>query len=135
MARLSQIVGTSFPTVGTSGVHHVATLAKLNVFNDLSLERPERSESASATVPNRVCTAPEAVETFLGTVTEWIEPGEQLAFKWWCHAYNGWRREAGGPEMSDKVLSRALQDAGCVRRVVDERRKGGKKFVAFEMRG
>lgn len=139
MAQIADIPGAPLATHARQRAPTVGTLAKLSVFNDLSLERPRRDARRIVTPANHGRTLANrdraAVIGFLDSIEEWTGPGEMLAFKWWVVSYRAWQRETGAPELSDKVLSLGLQDAGCRRVMRDERRKGKGRYVAFAMRG
>jgi len=58
-----------------------------------------------------------------------------LAFSVWRSAYDDLRPATGWPPLSDKVLSLAMQQCGCIRHTIDDRRKGRGRHRAYELRG
>ena len=76
--------------------------------------------------------ARQAVEAFLAAMAEEMDDGP-LAFKLWALSYEKMRPVEGWPPLSEKVLSLAMQAAGCRRREVDGRKRGRGRYVAFEL--
>lgn len=76
--------------------------------------------------------ARQAIEAFLAAMAEEMDDGP-LAFKLWAHSYEKMRTSEGWPPVSEKVLSLAMQAAGCRRREIDRRKHGRGRYVAFEL--
>jgi hypothetical protein len=76
--------------------------------------------------------ARQAIEAFLAAMAEEMDDGP-LAFKLWAHSYEKMRADTGWPPVSEKVLSLAMQAAGCRRREIDRRKQGRGRYVAFEL--
>ena len=56
-----------------------------------------------------------------------------IAFRHWVRAWAERSKTDGFPNISDKALSRALSDAGCIKSYLDERSSGRKQSIAFEV--
>lgn len=133
LPRLSDIVATGAMTLDKGS----ATVGLRREFMDLGLAGVGRGSRSRAThaknTARTVATdARQAVEAFLAAMAEEMDDGP-LAFKLWALSYEKMRPVEGWPPLSEKVLSLAMQAAGCRRREVDGRKRGRGRYIAFEL--
>lgn len=123
MARLSE----TRATLATPGAPRVGTIAKRSANNGLACK-------TASPLPKTLSTdAIAAVTHFLTEMAEEAGVGF-MAWQGWRTSYDCMAREAGWPPLSDKVLAMAMQHAGCRRRIIDGRRRGRGRYVAYAMR-
>ena len=139
LPRLSDISDRFSPTVGTGGTVDICkdySGFDLSVVGKGHRSHPTGAKSVGKGDKKSARTiatgARQAIEAFLAAMAEEMDDGP-LAFKLWAHSYDKMRSVEGWPPVSEKVLSLAMQAAGCRRREVDRRKQGRGRYVAFEL--
>lgn len=114
----------------------VPTLAKLMKNNELGEVRvqPLPTVARRKPIPARsvVTDARAAVLAFLAE-TSAVTDYEFIAFKDWHQSYHEVQAEKGWPPLTEKSLSQAMQVVGCDRRMIDQRKRGGGRVIAFRV--
>lgn len=120
-------------------------VVNMSHFKDLSIVNDRARNSKHATVDkrrlssltNESATVDTVVRSFLSTMTDEIG-FDVLPFWVWRTSYDDLRKThfPDWPDLSDKVLSKALVKAGCKRGYVNDRKAGGKgRYTTFEIVG
>lgn len=114
----------------------VPTLAKLMENNELGEVRvqPLPTVARRKPIPARsvVTDARAAVLAFLAETSE-VTDYDFIAFKDWHQSYSEVREQKGWPPLTEKSLSQAMQVVGCDRRMIDQRKRGGGRVIAFRV--
>jgi hypothetical protein len=137
VSRLSDIAATGAITLAKGRATTGGTVDIRREYMGLDLAtvgRGHRSNPTGAknTARTIATDARQAIEAFLAAMAEEMDDGP-LAFKLWAHSYDKMRASEGWPPVSEKVLSLAMQAAGCRRREIDRRKQGRGRYIAFEL--
>lgn len=141
LSRLSDIAANGDTTLAKTHGKRGVSLGIRREYMSLDLASSGKGARSRATVAKRPVShartvdakARAAVIAFLRHMHD--EVGHAvLAFSVWHASYEDLRREMGWPPVSEKVLSLAMQEAGCRRKQVDARKRGKGRYIAFEMR-
>lgn len=114
----------------------VPTLAKLMENNELGEIRlrsvPTVAKRKPIPAKSIVADARAAVLEFLAE-TSAVTDYDFIPFKDWHQSYRDVQVKKGWPPLTEKSLSQAMQVVGCDRRMVDQRKRGGGRVIAFRV--